>query len=56
MRYNQQYYKDVFNDPASIKQLDESVSKPSLLQLIEVSCVMSTADSILTYWAKTSAG
>ena len=56
MRYNQQYYKDVFNDPASIKQLDESVSKPSLLQLIEVSCVMLTAASIFTFWAKVSVG
>ena len=37
VRYNQQYYKDVFNDPESIKQLDESVTRPSLLQLIEVS-------------------
>jgi len=37
VRYNQQYYKDVFNDPASIKALDESVTKPSLLRVIEVS-------------------
>mgnify|MGYP001794013298 CR=1 FL=1 len=36
VRYNQQYYKDVFNDPDSIKLLDESVMQPSLLQLIEV--------------------
>ncbi|XP_067943887.1 tryptophan 2,3-dioxygenase-like [Watersipora subatra] len=35
VRYNQQYYKAVFNDPISIKMIEESESQPSLLQLIE---------------------
>ncbi|KAF6027238.1 TDO2 [Bugula neritina] len=35
VKYNQQYYKDVFNDEESIKLLDESARKPSLLELVE---------------------
>jgi len=40
VKYNQQYYKDVFNDEESIKLLDESARKPSLLELVEVCVTM----------------
>lgn len=35
VKYNQQHYLKVFNDPVSIKQLQDSLEKPSLLQLVE---------------------
>nr|KAG5686942.1 hypothetical protein BaRGS_029480 [Batillaria attramentaria] len=35
VKYNQQHYLKVFNDPVSIKQLQDSLEQPSLLQLVE---------------------
>lgn len=35
VKYNQQHYKNVFNDPESIALLNDSVSSPSLLTLVE---------------------
>ncbi|XP_045206655.2 tryptophan 2,3-dioxygenase-like [Mercenaria mercenaria] len=35
IKYNQQHYKKVFNDPVSIAQLDNSTGSPSLFQLVE---------------------
>lgn len=35
VKYNQQHYLKVFNDPASIKQLKDSLAQPSLLALVE---------------------
>ena len=36
MKYNQQHYKNVFNDPESVALLNDSVTSPSLLTLLEV--------------------
>lgn len=36
VKYNQQHYMNVFNDPVSVKQLRDSLEQPSLLQLVEV--------------------
>lgn len=49
VRYNQQYYKDVFDDEMSVKLLDESISRPSLLQLIEVGRPIYLATSIAVF-------
>lgn len=35
IRYNQAYYKDVFNDAKSTKDLDDSLREPSLLRVLE---------------------
>ncbi|XP_046569229.1 tryptophan 2,3-dioxygenase-like [Haliotis rubra] len=35
IKYNQQHYMKVFNDPKSIRQLEDSLESPSLLQLVE---------------------
>ena len=37
MKYNQQHYKNVFNDPESVALLNDSVTSPSLQALVEVS-------------------
>ncbi|XP_048243947.1 tryptophan 2,3-dioxygenase-like [Haliotis rufescens] len=35
IKYNQQHYMKVFNDPKSIRQLQDSLESPSLLALVE---------------------
>ncbi|XP_071087214.1 tryptophan 2,3-dioxygenase-like [Haliotis cracherodii] len=35
IKYNQQHYMKVFNDPKSIRQLEDSLESPSLLALVE---------------------
>merc|ERR550532_358375 len=35
VKYNQQHYKDVFEKENYIKQIDDSVNQPSLLELVE---------------------
>lgn len=35
IKYNQQHYKKVFNDPASVSMLEDSVDSPSLFKLLE---------------------
>ncbi|KAL4230055.1 tryptophan 2 [Mactra antiquata] len=35
IKYNQQHYKRVFNDPQSIAMLEDSLSSPSLFKLVE---------------------
>ena len=37
VKYNQQHYMGVFNDEESKKKLADSISSPSLLNLVEVS-------------------
>jgi len=36
IKYNQQHYRRVFNDPESVAALEDSVTSPSLFQLVEV--------------------
>ena len=36
MKYNQQHYKNVFNDPESVALLNDSVTSPSLQALVQV--------------------
>ena len=36
VKYNQQHYLKVFNDPESIQQLQDSLAQPSLLALVDV--------------------
>lgn len=36
IKYNQQHYKRVFNDPESVAMLEDSLSSPSLFRLMEV--------------------
>lgn len=36
IKYNQQHYQRVFNDPESVAALEDSVTSPSLFQLVEV--------------------
>ncbi|XP_076467828.1 tryptophan 2,3-dioxygenase-like isoform X1 [Babylonia areolata] len=35
VKYNQQHYLDVFNDPESIQQLTDSLAQPSLMALVD---------------------
>ena len=36
VKYNQQHYMKVFNDPESVQQLKDSIESPSLFALVEV--------------------
>ncbi len=37
VKYNQQHYKEVFHDKESVQQIDDSITEPSLLDLVIVS-------------------
>lgn len=54
VKYNQQHYKNVFNDPESVALLNDSVTSPSLLTLLEswLERTPGLEESGFNFWAK----
>ena len=47
VRYNQKFYKDVFQEEDVLKQIEDSCSEPSLLELVQVRDVPQCCQNIL---------